>query len=40
MHQRVLAFEIQTEKQKANKRLNSLNQRMLRAEKINIRNLA
>lgn len=40
MRQRVLAFKIQTEREKANKRLNSPNQRMLRAEKINIRIIA
>ena len=39
MQQRVLAFEIQTQRQRANKRLNSLNQRMLRAEKTNTRKL-
>lgn len=37
MQQRVLAIEMQTERQKANKTYNSLNQRELRAEKINSR---
>lgn len=37
---RVMAFEIKTQTQKGNKRYDSVNQRELRAEKTNIRNLA